>query len=520
MVRQYIGARYVPKFTGDWDETLTYEPLCIVKVGNNFYTSKIPVPAGTPVTNTAYWVLTGNLNGSIVDLEERMAAVEARYPRRKYYMPEMFGGRPDDPSVDNSPAIRQCIDAAEENEGVILLSAGIYYCETPIQISYKPHCIEWYGTGNSQNGEASGTVLYYTGYGDFITFTDGYWYGIFENLSFKTKNTGTSCIKFTDDSATGSRAHKVKFENVGFYFRSIGAWVGVAAYVIFDNCDFRGDSDNRDVNRIGLYLGGLEDRTSQDIEYISLNNCRFSMHASSAENENLNSVGILMDRGTHVTLYHVDITDCDKGIYLDCLQQIGFFDTYSCDWARCHEAISVNITQSLVESTHYSPTFTGTNAETDRLLKVTKASGVGGAYAARIRFISYSVRGSFPGIWFEATPATALYPGACEFIDGSGNEVLQKYAVDQPRLASLGTTSATNDHITGDFNDYTHSGFFRYNLRTGSTNGPGFDCFLIVFASNAWITQIAIGTGNDGLAKRSYNRTTNVWTAWKQCSFT
>lgn len=44
MVKQYIGARYVPKFTGEWDAEYSYEPLCIVQVGNNYYTSKIPVP--------------------------------------------------------------------------------------------------------------------------------------------------------------------------------------------------------------------------------------------------------------------------------------------------------------------------------------------------------------------------------------------------------------------------------------------------------------------------------------------
>lgn len=80
-VTEYIGARYVPKFSdingGDWDNTYSYEPLEIVKNGNDYYTSKKPVPIGAAISDTTYWALTGNYNGAIASLTARVAAVEA-----------------------------------------------------------------------------------------------------------------------------------------------------------------------------------------------------------------------------------------------------------------------------------------------------------------------------------------------------------------------------------------------------------------------------------------------------------
>lgn len=65
--RQYIGARYVPKFfdnpdgSNNWMNGVAYEALTIVEYADNSYTSKIPVPAtvGSPNDNPTYWVSTG-----------------------------------------------------------------------------------------------------------------------------------------------------------------------------------------------------------------------------------------------------------------------------------------------------------------------------------------------------------------------------------------------------------------------------------------------------------------------------
>lgn len=80
-LRQYVGARYVPKFSdvngGEWDDTYTYEPLTIVKHGNDYYTSNKEVPTGIAITNTEYWVLTGNYNGAISELHDEIGVINS-----------------------------------------------------------------------------------------------------------------------------------------------------------------------------------------------------------------------------------------------------------------------------------------------------------------------------------------------------------------------------------------------------------------------------------------------------------
>lgn len=87
--RQYIGARYVPKFADPiaWESGKSYEALTIVTYLNNSYTSKKPVPAtvGNPVDNTDYWVVTGNYNGQV---EQYRQEVEQNSQEVKQYSQE------------------------------------------------------------------------------------------------------------------------------------------------------------------------------------------------------------------------------------------------------------------------------------------------------------------------------------------------------------------------------------------------------------------------------------------------
>ena len=78
MERQYIGARYVPRFTGDYDVTQIYEALDVVDNGmGTSYIARKPVPAGTALTNTEYWAIYGAPSGAILDLQRRMNAAES-----------------------------------------------------------------------------------------------------------------------------------------------------------------------------------------------------------------------------------------------------------------------------------------------------------------------------------------------------------------------------------------------------------------------------------------------------------
>lgn len=76
-VRQYIGARYVPLYAGDWDATKNYEPLMIVTDANgNSFTSLKDVPAGTALTDRSFWIQTSSFSASVNALQRRMNAAE------------------------------------------------------------------------------------------------------------------------------------------------------------------------------------------------------------------------------------------------------------------------------------------------------------------------------------------------------------------------------------------------------------------------------------------------------------
>lgn len=78
MNRQYIGARYVPKFADPiaWDKANSYEALTIVTYLNNSYTSKKPVPANTEITDTEYWIVTGNYNAQVEEYRQETEKVK------------------------------------------------------------------------------------------------------------------------------------------------------------------------------------------------------------------------------------------------------------------------------------------------------------------------------------------------------------------------------------------------------------------------------------------------------------
>ena len=79
MVKQYVGARYVPKFASpvEWASNTSYEALTIVAFNNASYTSKVPVPptVGNPADNPQYWALTGNYNAQVEQYRQETETV-------------------------------------------------------------------------------------------------------------------------------------------------------------------------------------------------------------------------------------------------------------------------------------------------------------------------------------------------------------------------------------------------------------------------------------------------------------
>lgn len=79
-VREYIGARYVPVFANppEWNDTRGYEPLTIVLHQGNSFTSTQYVPTGIDISNTEYWLETGNWNAQIEAYREEVRRFDAR----------------------------------------------------------------------------------------------------------------------------------------------------------------------------------------------------------------------------------------------------------------------------------------------------------------------------------------------------------------------------------------------------------------------------------------------------------
>lgn len=88
MVKQYVGARYVPKFyenslnplSNEWEENVNYEALTVVTYLSDSYTSKKPVPVtvGNPRDNAEYWSLTGAYNAQVEQYREETQAASQK----------------------------------------------------------------------------------------------------------------------------------------------------------------------------------------------------------------------------------------------------------------------------------------------------------------------------------------------------------------------------------------------------------------------------------------------------------
>ena len=72
----YVGARYIPRIMGEYNNETAYEALDIVTSGGVGYISRQPVPAGTAVTNKEYWAMWGSGNAAIDALRQRVSTNE------------------------------------------------------------------------------------------------------------------------------------------------------------------------------------------------------------------------------------------------------------------------------------------------------------------------------------------------------------------------------------------------------------------------------------------------------------
>lgn len=68
----YVGHRYVPKIMGEWSSQESYEGLSIVTFEGTSYTSKKYVPFGVLISNSDFWVVTGNYNAQVENYRQEV----------------------------------------------------------------------------------------------------------------------------------------------------------------------------------------------------------------------------------------------------------------------------------------------------------------------------------------------------------------------------------------------------------------------------------------------------------------
>lgn len=125
-VRQYIGARYVPKFwdngsgSTEWVPNIPYESLVVVTYMNNSYTSKVPVPATqiAPNVDTEHWALTGAYNAQVEQYRQEVEKVK----KNGYVTPDDFGAVADGVTDDTNAFVN-----AFANANKILIPSGKVY---------------------------------------------------------------------------------------------------------------------------------------------------------------------------------------------------------------------------------------------------------------------------------------------------------------------------------------------------------------------------------------------------------
>lgn len=137
MVREYIGARYVPKFMGTYDPSQAYEALCVVDNGmGTSYITKIPTPAGTPLTDTDYYTVYGASSGAIINLQNQIDDINSNI-QSLIVTPEMFGAIGDGVTDD----LQAFQDALAKKVPIVLANNGTYLVSDTIVIESGAYII-------------------------------------------------------------------------------------------------------------------------------------------------------------------------------------------------------------------------------------------------------------------------------------------------------------------------------------------------------------------------------------------
>lgn len=84
----FIGVRYTPIFTGEWNKEKTYERLMFVTHERNVYISLTDVPSGVDITNEQYWFLASDYTSNYNKCNEMLEVVRTEVSE----LIDTFGG--------------------------------------------------------------------------------------------------------------------------------------------------------------------------------------------------------------------------------------------------------------------------------------------------------------------------------------------------------------------------------------------------------------------------------------------
>jgi len=262
-IREYIGARYVPIFSevngGVWNNSYTYEPLTIVKYGTDWYTSKKAVPTGAAITDTSYWVKTGDYNGAIATLDAKIDTKLDKLNNRKF----LFLGDSWDTATDDG-----WIDPCAASLGITnykRVSAGGYGFEPEGGNAGKTferlvqNNITTIGTdvtdivicGGTNDKTQTAANLYTAGY-NFMEYVKS----VFPNLQ-------KVYLGMTGYGIQATEEERLKYDNVRLYYQEIArrygyTYMGNSHYVMYDPRYFEDGLDNSHPNNTGTVNMGRQ----------------------------------------------------------------------------------------------------------------------------------------------------------------------------------------------------------------------------------------------------------------------
>lgn len=146
-MNKYVGMRYVPLVKGEWVKANSYDPLEVVLYLGSSYTSKTFVPPNTEISNSDYWVLSGNYNAQtelyrqeVNEFKEDILKSYSNLNVDIVFPPQASGlpGAKGDGVTDDSAAINAIIAwVSAQGGGTVVVPHGYTFIFTSIKVKTK-----------------------------------------------------------------------------------------------------------------------------------------------------------------------------------------------------------------------------------------------------------------------------------------------------------------------------------------------------------------------------------------------